>query len=356
MYTDRVPEPMTDEEQDDLVGINEVAEMAGVSRQAVANWRARARDFPLPVADLRSGPVFRRSQIRRWLRRRRKPMTHVVSLINLKGGVAKTTSTVALAEAYASQLGKKTLVIDIDPQTNATAMLIGEQRWLELDRKEHTLARLFKDALDPDDRRFDLKATLQKGASDVQGTSKLDLLPSSLDLIDVQDNLATIPSGRFHAAQPVDILRRAVKTRLDDYDIVLIDCPPNLGLITLNALRISDGFIIPTVPDVLSTYGIPQIVKRVKDFSAELGETIEPFGIVITKFDSRSTVHKNTALRLRKSADAPVFATEIPQANQYAAAAEHVAHDRTFKQKWGYGGLADKYINLADELLEALES
>ena len=84
---------MADEK--DFVGINEIAEMASVSKQAVANWRARSSDFPAPVANLASGPVFHRSQVRTWLRRRKVPMTHVLSTINLKGGVAKTTTTVA---------------------------------------------------------------------------------------------------------------------------------------------------------------------------------------------------------------------------------------------------------------------
>ena len=119
----------------ELVGINEIAAMAGFSRQAVANWRARFRDFPAPVVELAAGPVFRTTQVRSWLRRRKIPMARVVSLINLKGGVAKTTTTVALAETLASQFGKRILVIDLDPQTNATTILIGEKRWKEINEK-----------------------------------------------------------------------------------------------------------------------------------------------------------------------------------------------------------------------------
>jgi chromosome partitioning protein len=111
--------------EEDLVGINEIAEMARVSPQAVANWRSRTSDFPKPIVDLASGPVFRRSQVRVWLRRRKVPMCNVLSTINLKGGVGKTTTTVALAETFSAEFRKKVLVIDIDPQTNATFMLIG---------------------------------------------------------------------------------------------------------------------------------------------------------------------------------------------------------------------------------------
>jgi chromosome partitioning protein len=341
--------------EDDLIGINEIAEMAGVSRQAVANWRARFEDFPKPLAELRAGPVFRARQVKAWLRTRKVPMARVVSLINLKGGVAKTTTTVALAETLASHFGKRVLVIDLDPQTNATTMLIGEKRWKEINEKGWTLATLFKDALDPNNKAFDLKKTLQKRVSDVQGAEKVDLLPSSLDLIDVQDRLASAPTGQFYSATPVDLLRLAVKPILDDYDLVLVDCPPNLGIITLNGLRISEAYIIPTVPDVLSTYGIPQIVKRVRNFSNEVAENIEPLGIVITKYQENSTIHVNVSKDLRREDDPPVFDTVIRQANQIAAAAEMQTGRRTLKQKYGYGDLAIRYVDLARELLHKLE-
>ena len=173
--------------------------------------------------------------------------------------IGKTTTTVALADFFSGTMHKRVLVIDLDPQTNATVMLIGEDRWLALNRAEHTIARLFKDALEPEAKRFDFDATLQRRVSNVHEAGTVDLLPSSLDLIDVQDRLVSVPSGRFYAVNPTELLWRVVKSRLDDYDVVIVDCPPNLGIITLNGLRISDGYIVPTIPDHLSTYGIPQI-------------------------------------------------------------------------------------------------
>lgn len=341
--------------EDDLVGINEIAQFAAVSRQAVANWRSRFPDFPDPIADLRAGPVFRARQVRAWLRRRKVPMARVISLINLKGGVAKTTTTVALAETLAAHFGKRILVVDLDPQTNATVMLIGETRWKAINKKGRTLATLFKDALEPQNGSFDIDKSLRSKVSDVQGAEKVDLLPSSLDLIDVQDRLASAPTGQFYAVTPIDLLRLAVKSKLDDYDLVLVDCPPNLGIITLNGLRISEGYIIPTVPDVLSTYGIPQIIKRVSSFSREIAEDVEPLGIVITKYQENSTTHKNVSKNLRNDGDPPVFQTVIRQANQIAAAAEFHSSRRTLKQKYGYGDLAERYIDLAKELLDKLD-
>jgi chromosome partitioning protein len=343
---------MDDEE---LVGINEIAEMARVSRQAVVNWRSRASDFPRPIADLASGPVFRRFQVRAWLRRRKVPMCSVFSTINLKGGVGKTTTTVALAETFSAEFRKKVLVIDIDPQTNATVMLIGEKRWQELNSQDYTLAQLFRDALDPDSKKFDLSKTLQRRVSDVAAARSIDLLPSSLDLIDIQDELINTPVGKYGAVRPFDILWRATKDIIEDYDFVIIDCPPNLGKITQNALRMSQSYLIPTIPDILSTYGIPQIVQRVREFSEEIGQDIDPLGIVATKYDTRSTVHKNTLRQLKGSNKLPpVFETIVPQANQSAAAAEYTGYS-TIKQKWGYGGLADHFRSLGQEILDKLE-
>lgn len=281
-------------------------------------------------------------------------MAHVIATINLKGGVGKTTTSVGLAETFSAELGKKVLVIDLDPQTNATTMLIGEESWGELNSKEYTLARLFKDALEPDKKKFKLASALQKKVSDVTNALSIDLLPSSLDLIDIQDRLHQAPGGKYYSNNPVEILFKAVKPIVDDYDVVVVDCPPNLGIITLNGLRIAEGYIIPTIPDPLSTYGIPQITARVQEFSEEIVETIEPLGVIVTKYQANSTVHQNGIRQLKAERDAPLFKTIIRQANQIAAAAEHRGDKRTLRQKYG-SELAGSFIDLAKELWDKLE-
>lgn len=280
-------------------------------------------------------------------------MAHVISFINLKGGVAKTTTAVAVAEILAGEFGKDVLVIDLDPQTNATVQLISEESWKDLDERRETLAQLFADALDPDHVRFDLERTLQRGVSYVRSVRRLDLLPSSLRLIDIQDRLATISGGKFFAQNPIDILRKAVKPILDDYEYVLIDCPPNLGIITLNGLRISEGYIIPTIPDVLSTYGIPQIVQRVDQFSEAIAEKIEPLGIVVTKFQKQMTLHQRTVAELRRGRDAEVFETVIPQRQNIADAAEFTPVS-TLRQKWGGRGEYGALEALTKEIMEVV--
>ncbi len=279
----------------------------------------------------------------------------VIATINLKGGVAKTTTSVGLAEILSSEFKKKVLFIDLDPQTNGTTMLIGEHAWKELNDQGYTLARLFESALKPNEYNFDLENTLQRNVSNILSVMSLDLIPSSLDLIKVQDELANVPMGPLYANNPTDILRKAIQPILNNYDYILIDCPPNLGIITLNGLRIADGYMIPTIPDVLSTYGIPQIINRVNDFAWEIGYPIETLGIVITKYKENSNIHKTTLRKLKREIDAPLLSGIFKENNQMASAADFTMTYATFRQKWGYGGQFDAFYSLANEIVERYE-
>jgi chromosome partitioning protein len=268
--------------------------------------------------------------------------------------VGKSTTTVAVALIMSGILRKKVLVIDLDPQTNATAMLIGADRWLKLNEEHRTLAQLFDDALSStgSEKLFQLDAALQRRVGKVKEARTIDLLPSSLDLIRLQDSLVTMPSGPFHSSVPTIVLERAVRELVNEYDYVLIDCPPNLGLITLNGLRVADGYIIPTIPDILSTYGIDQIVRRVAEFAEDIATPIPPLGIVLTKVREQSTVHRLTARNLRRDSKIPVFETEIPETNYLAAAAEYQDLN-TVRQKLGYGAPFDRHYDLTQEIMEA---
>jgi chromosome partitioning protein len=157
-------------------------------------------------------------------------------------------------------------------------------------------------------------------------------------------------SGRFYSNVPTDILRRAINPVMDEYDWVLIDCPPSMSIITLNGLRISDGFVIPTIPDHLSTYGIPQIRNRAGAFAENIGEPIEPLGVIISKFREQSSLHQGTLKRLRANEqDLHVFKTIIPESNSTAMAVEY-APRQTFRQRYGYDGGYQVYDSLAKEL------
>lgn len=335
----------------DLVGLSEIADMAGASNQTVNNWKKRYSDFPKPVAQVKAGEFYDKELILKWLKRRGKIMgAHTIAFINLKGGVAKTTTTVGTATLLAGTFGKKVLVIDLDPQTNCTTMLIGEEKWKELNSQGHTLYTLFKDALD-ETNNFDIQASLQKNVSNIRDVGNLDLLPSSLDMVDLQDRIASAPQGQFYANNPTEIIKRAVRNIKEDYNYILIDCPPNMGLITLNGLRISDGYIIPTIPDVLSTYGIPQIISRVNRFSDNIGDGIECLGIVATKVRMQSSLHNRTLDQLGREKDAPLFKTVFYENNQMGEAAEY-QQINTLRQKWGYQGQYDRLEAFTREIME----
>lgn len=286
--------------------------------------------------------------------------TKTIAFINLKGGVAKTTTTVGVAMTLAGAYGQKVLVIDLDPQTNCTIMLIGEDKWMELNgqrsKKEpsYTLFGLFKDAL-YGTHNFDLEKTLQKGVGNVGEVKTLDLLPSSLDMIDIQDDIARMSQGPFYSNNPTDIIKRAICNMENDYDYILIDCPPNLGLITLNGLKIADGYIIPTIPDHLSTYGIPQIKDRVKKFAETINKPIPCLGIVATKVRSQSSLHERTLKELRKEKDAHFFTTQFKESNEVGEAAEY-RQCNTLKEKWGRQGHYARLESFTEEVIEAAEN
>jgi chromosome partitioning protein len=151
-------------------------------------------------------------------------MVKVISIINLKGGVAKTTTTVQLAECLASEFSKRVLVIDLDPQTNATVALIGEERWESVDQAGQTLFHLFADKLEGSSS-LKIHDAIQRQVSNLS-LSSLDLLCSSIKFIDIQDRVEDIASKTAHTIAPMEVLKTAVSDELQHYDYALIDCLP----------------------------------------------------------------------------------------------------------------------------------
>ncbi len=330
-----------------LVGVSEIADLAKVSRQVVNNWRMRYDHFPRPLKTLQSGPVWDREAAHSWIKGFKGESTHVLSFINLKGGVGKTTAAVGVAEILAQEERKHVLVIDLDPQTNASVTLISEDRWSDMNEAGQTVAQLFADRLNPTEPlKFDVEQSIARGVSTINdGIARLDLLPSSVRLIDLQDRIPMIALSGNYTVNPLDILRNALLPVLDRYDYVIIDCPPSLGTVTKNGLRISTGYIIPTIPDILSTWGIYQIVENVQRFADDIARPIPALGIVATKVQANN-LHQRVIGDLRngrlghfgKSGALPqpqLFANEIGQTVDVARGADVDADIRTFKGKYG---------------------
>ncbi|MFI6869340.1 AAA family ATPase [Nocardia sp. NPDC050406] len=270
---------------------------------------------------------------------------YVVATFNLKGGVGKTTTTAALAEILSVEFGKKVLLIDLDPQRNLTTMMVGERHATELDSGDHTLASVFGDVLEGF-RPRDAAALVRHNVSAMHAVDSVDLLPSSLKLIALQDDLTHVD-----VVDPTAILADALSGVLFAYDYVLIDCPPSLGLITQNGLRIADGYVIPTIPDFMSTYGIPAVQARIRQLSTRWGSPIEELGVVVTKYRRSSAVHQRILEDLRGNRSLPrLFPTRIPESNQIAAAAEYVDFG-SLRQKYGTGGQFLALRELTDDFL-----
>lgn len=265
-------------------------------------------------------------------------MAIVISTINLKGGVGKTQLTVGIAEILAGNYNKKVLLIDLDPQTNATVMLIGDKKWKYLNKKGCTLYQMFKDKID-NTSHFNINNAIVKKVSNIDnGLEGLDLLPSSLDLINIQDRIPNISQDQFGVVSPATILESNIKDIMGNYDYIFIDCPPNLGIITLNGLFISKYYIIPTKADYISTYGIPQILDRIKDFNKASKKNVRPLGIVITLYSGyHKNLHDDVISMLKREKKYPkVFDEVIPFRQKIAETAYYNEKESyTFKQKYG---------------------
>lgn len=280
-------------------------------------------------------------------------MTKTISFINLKGGVGKTTLTVNIASILAKIHKKKVLVIDLDPQTNATVSLISQTQWKTInDIDKQTLFHLFSDKLNSTND-FNLNQAIVK---DVAGIKNLDLIPSSLNLVEIQDRITDIGSKSF--VSHIDVLKTELNPILKNYDYILIDCPPNLGAITLNGIIMSDYYIIPTTPDILSKIGISLITNRIDSFKTVRKDcTIELGGIVFTKVDYRTNLHSSTQLEMRDPTymlSPFVFINELPQRISIAEAPiDNKPHlsSPTAKAKGDWNKTQDLIKNIVSELI-----
>jgi chromosome partitioning protein len=329
-----------------LLDVTKIAQLAAVSEHVINNWRTRFETFPRPVKDNEGEPLWDQNKVQNWLNSTNKK-THVLSFINLKGGVGKTTTAVAVAEMIAHEDGKQVLIIDLDPQTNATVTLISEDYWAIADKAGCTIAQLFEDRIDPSKpAKFDIERAIIRNVSTINnGIARLHLLPSSIRLIDIQDSIPTIAMKGNYNVHPLKILQNAIEPVVDRFDYIIIDCPPSLGPVTKNGLQISTGYVIPTIPDILSTWGIYQIVENLNRLSTDMGRTIPAIGIVATKVQ-QNKLHNRVIADLRGKrlgrfgdqgglSQPPLFASEIPQTVDVARSADEQADIRTLKGKYG---------------------
>lgn len=215
----------------------------------------------------------------------------VISLLNMKGGVGKTTTAVNLAAYLARDHQKRVLLVDLDPQTNATLSLVPERIWSKWSEEHGTMA----DVLDVGEKRHRDSATRTLADCIIHGVvpeiPTLDLLPSHLRLTFLDLDMAGRP-GRER------IFGRKLEKVLGNYDIVICDCPPNLQTATQNALYASDWYLVPMQPDYLSSIGLDLLLDRLDYLKEELQFRISCLGIVFSRVRGHIRFHVETMERL----------------------------------------------------------
>ena len=258
-------------------------------------------------------------------------MAVVVSFINFKGGVGKTTLCVEIGASLASKFNTRVLIIDLDPQTNATLALMTEEAWQNHASTRGTLKDFFDACYDG--RDLDLKEILVSKPVNYGGSlDRLDLLPSHIELFGMDLRLAT-KYGHENLKAKL-FLRKALHDLHASYDYILIDCPPNLYLATQNGLFASEHYLIVALPEYLSTLGIAHIQRAVReifgeaqDLLADAGVSTAPFaepkllGIIFNRvrYMDRGTGNEEAIMnQIRNKYDAAVFSNFVPQSTNIA--------------------------------------
>ncbi len=215
-------------------------------------------------------------------------MGKVFAFSNQKGGVGKTTTAINLA-TYVARLGKKTLLIDFDPQGNATSGFGIEKNQLE----NNCYDMLMQNCL----------------ANQVVAATAIDnlfIIPSNIDLAAAEVDLVSVPSRE-------SVLKRVIASIRNQYDYIFIDCPPSLGLITLNALVASDAVIIPIQSEFFALEGLSQLMNTIRIVKQRLNPDIYINGVILTMYDSRTTMSKQVTEEIYKYFGDKIYTVPVPR-------------------------------------------
>lgn len=211
-------------------------------------------------------------------------MGKVISMINLKGGVGKTILTINIAKMLVQKFNKKVLIIDLDAQMNATMQLIATNEWEYMESKGETLFNLFNGAINARDY-FNIDSMIKRNVQEIDG---LDLIPSSIQMINIESQINTY--GMSWYMNYFNILKSHLESIAvrDQYDYVLIDCPPTLGMITLNGIYTSDAYLIPIVPHEFSIMSAQMLMRQIEDFKMRMNYwDIQLGGIIVNRVNYR---------------------------------------------------------------------
>ena len=248
-------------------------------------------------------------------------MGRILAVVNQKGGVGKTTTAVNLAAAL-TDLGLRVLVCDFDPQANATSGLGVDKR----KTKASTYDMIINDV---------------PAENAVVHTKFADVLPSSADLAGAGVELID-ETGREQK------LKKALAPLRDRYDVIFIDCPPSLELLTLNGLCACDGILIPVQCEYYALEGLSDLMATMRAVKRKLNPTLEIFGVILTMYDGRTNFSAQVAQEVRRHFPGKVFAAVIPRNVRLSEAPSHglpiFAYDRFSRGAAAYDALVQEIL------------
>lgn len=250
-------------------------------------------------------------------------MAKIISVTNQKGGVGKTTSCVNLA-SYLADAGKRVLLIDMDPQGNACSSV-----GVEVEKGQNSVYQVLLEEISIKDAIY--SSVLKR----------LDVVPSTVDLAGAEVDLV-------YSENRENILKEALKSIQDQYDYVFIDCPPSLGLLTVNALTATNTIIIPIQCEYFALVGLGQLMNTVRLIKKHLNPEIEIEGVLLTMKDNRSNLVSQVADEIRKYFGTKVYETTIPRNVRLAESPSHgkpiLLYDNRSKGALAYKALSEEFL------------
>ena len=248
-------------------------------------------------------------------------MGKIIAVVNQKGGVGKTTTAVNLTAAL-TEAGKRVLLCDFDPQANATSGLGLDKRHLH-----HSV--------------YDVIINDVPTKDAIVQTKFGDVLPSTADLAGAGVELVTMDSPNYRLKNALDSVR-------DRYDLIFIDCPPSLELLTLNSLCAADGIMVPVQCEYYALEGLTDLMNTLRMVKKRLNPRLEIFGVALTMFDGRTNFSTQVAQEVRRHFPGKVYATVIPRNVRLAEAPSHglpvSAYDKSSRGAQAYKAMAAEII------------